>query len=49
MDSFQVHFSLYKMLIYSRVDYSWIIVMFVSAVWTLILAAPIHWSGFIGE
>ncbi len=27
----------------------WIIVMFLSAVWTLILTAPIHCRGFIGE
>ncbi len=31
------------------VDYLWIIVMFLSAVWTLILMAPIHWRGFIAE
>ncbi len=30
-------------------DYLWIIVMFLSAVWTLILTAPIHCRGFIGE
>ncbi len=33
----------------SRVDSLWIIVMFVSAVWTLILTAPIHCRGSIGE
>ncbi len=27
----------------------WIIEMFLSAVWTLILTAPIHCRGFIGE
>ncbi len=27
---------------WSGVDYLWIIVMFLSAVWTLILMAPIH-------
>ncbi len=27
---------------WSGVDYLWIIVMFLSAVWTLILTAPIH-------
>ncbi len=27
----------------------WIIVMFLSAVWTLILTAPIHCRGYIGE
>ncbi len=29
---------------WSGVDYLWIIVMFLSAVWTLILTAPIHIS-----
>ncbi len=33
----------------SGVDYLWIIVMFLSAVWTLILTAPIHCRGSIGE
>ncbi len=31
------------------VDYLWIIVMFLSAVWTLILTAPIHCRWSIGE
>ncbi len=30
---------------WSGVDYLWIIVMFLSAVWTLILTAPIHCDG----
>ncbi len=30
---------------WSGVDYLWIIVMFLSAVWTLILTAPIHYRG----
>ncbi len=30
---------------WSRVDYLWIIVTFLSAVWTLILTAPIHCGG----
>ncbi len=34
---------------WSGVDYLWIIVMFLSAVWTLILTAPIHCGGSIGE
>ncbi len=34
---------------WSGVDYLWIIVMFLSAVWTLILTAPIHCRGSIGE
>ncbi len=34
---------------WSRVDYFWIIVMFLSAVWTLILTAPIHCNVSIGE
>ncbi len=38
---------IYKL--YSRVDYLWIIVMFLSAVWILILTAPIHSRGSIGE
>ncbi len=29
--------------------YLWIIVMFLSAVWTLILTAPIHCGGSTGE
>ncbi len=33
----------------SGVDYLWIIVMFLSAVWTLILTAPIHCRGSIAE
>ncbi len=31
------------------VDYLWIIVIFLSAVWTLILTAPIHCRGSIAE
>ncbi len=31
------------------VEYLWIIVMFLSAVWTLILTAPIHFIGAISE
>ncbi len=34
---------------WSGVDYWWIIVKFLSAVWTLILTAPIHCRGSIGE
>ncbi len=34
---------------WSGVDYLWIIVMFLSAVWTLILTAPIHCKGSIAE
>ncbi len=30
---------------WSRVDYLWIIEMFLSAVWTLVLTAPIHCIG----
>ncbi len=30
-------------------DYLWLIVMFLSVVWTLILTAPIHCRGFIAE
>ncbi len=39
----------YKRLDWSHLDYLWIIVMFLSAVWTLILTAPIHCRGSIGE
>ncbi len=31
------------------IEVVWIIVMFLSAVWTLILTAPIHCRGSIGE
>ncbi len=34
---------------WSGVDYLWIIVMFLSAVWTLILTAPIHCRAYIAE
>ncbi len=34
---------------WSAVDYLWIIVMFLSAVWTLILTAPIHCRASIAE
>ncbi len=34
---------------WSGVDYLWIIVMFLSAVWTLILTAPIHCRASIAE
>ncbi len=34
---------------WSRVDDLWIIVMFLSVVWTLILTAPIHCRGSTGE
>ncbi len=34
---------------WSGVDYLWIIVMFLTAVWTLILTAPIHYRWSIAE
>ncbi len=34
---------------WSRLDYLWIIVMILSAVWTLTLTAPIHCRGSIDE
>ncbi len=34
---------------WSGVGYLWVIVMFLSTVWTLILTAPIHCRGSIGE
>ncbi len=40
----------YKMVLeWIHVDYLWIIVMFSSAVWTLIPTAPIHCRGSIGN
>ncbi len=36
-------------LLASQDGLEWIIVMFLSAVWTLILTAPIHFRGSIGE
>jgi len=41
--SFSHHKTLIGGLDWSVLDYLWIIVMFLSAVWTLILTAPIHW------
>ncbi len=43
--------SYFTMLIddWSGVDYLWIIAMFLSAVWTLILMAPVHCRGSIEE
>ncbi len=38
-----------QLLVSQDVSYLWIIVMFLSAVWTLILTAPIHCRGSIGE
>ncbi len=35
--------------VWSHVDYLRIIIMFLSAVWTLILTAPIHCRGSTGE
>ncbi len=41
---------LHSLMDWSNVDYLlWIIVMFLSAVWTLILTAPIHCIGSIAE
>jgi len=34
---------------WSGLDYLWIVVMFLSTVWTLILTAPIHYRRSIGE
>ncbi len=34
---------------WSGVDYLWIILLYLSAVWTPILMAPIHGRGSIGE
>ncbi len=47
---FKVKISLIDGLFYKHsFSYLWIIVMFVSAVWTVILTAPIHRRGSIGE
>ncbi len=43
------HFTILSLMDWSGVDYLWIIVIFVSAVWTLILAAPFHCRGSISE
>ncbi len=45
--SFSIHKTLTDGL--NVVDYLWIIVMFLSAVWTLILMAPIHLRWSIGK
>ncbi len=42
-------FSRHQLIDWRGVDYLWNIVMFLSAVWTLILTAPIHCRGSIGE
>ncbi len=34
---------------WSGVDYLWIILMYLSAIWTLFLTAPIHCRGSISE
>ncbi len=45
-----LHFNRCQLMDWSRtVDFLWIIVIFLSAVWTLILTAPIHCRGSIGE
>ncbi len=46
---FLLHKTLTDGLEWCGVDYLWIIVMFLSSVWTLILTAPIHCRGSIGE
>ncbi len=43
------HFSRCLLIDWRWVDYLWTIVMFLSAVWTLILTAPIRCRGSIGE
>ncbi len=42
-------FTKHQLMDWSGVDYLWIIAMLLSAVWTLILTAPIHCRGSIGE
>ncbi len=48
-DGFVFHFTKCKFIYGSCVDHLWIIVMFLSAVRTLILTAPIHCRGSTGE
>ncbi len=43
------HFTRCLLMDWSHVDCLWIIVMFLSVVWILILTAPIHCRGSIGE
>ncbi len=43
------HFKMHLLMYWRSVDYLRIIVMFLSAVWTLILTAPIHCRGSTGE
>ncbi len=45
----QFYFSRRYFMDWSCVDYLWIIVMLLSAAWTLIVTAPIHCRGSIGE
>ncbi len=45
----QTDFTRHQLLDWNHVDYLWIFVMFLSDVWTLILTAPIHYKGSIGE
>ncbi len=47
--SYKRNFTRCQLMDWGGVDYLWIIVMFLSAVWTLILTAPIHCRGSIGE
>ncbi len=49
MDLFQLLSSQDGLMDWSGVDYLWIIVIFLSAVWTLILTAPIHCRASIDE
>jgi len=42
-------FTTHYLMNWSNVHYLWIIVMFLSAIWTLILTAPIHCRGSIYE
>ncbi len=42
-----LHTALIDGMEWSGVDYLWISVMFLSAVWTFIMTVPIHWRGSI--
>ncbi len=48
-DGFITNIAFHVSLIDGHMNYLWIIVMFLSAVWALILTAPIHCRGSIGE
>ncbi len=44
-----LHITVHSLIDWSHVDCLWIVLMFLSAVWTLILTAPIYCRGSIGQ